>query len=345
MSPLWMLVSGLALAEEPAVEAPANVDDIESIESIAVMRGPEPPVSLPEVWAGMSPDALLQAAIDRRALGDVDGARERLQVLDEGGALPALAAYHLAVCDEIEEDYVDALAGYTTLIDRWPDLPLADDARFRRAVVLEDLGEHKQAVLQVRELERRNAWDARNRQSLALIRGAAELDAGRLRAGARRIQRELTALDGTDELTWARARAHLASSRALLLQAADIGIVNDGRARKRLVARVALLDQAMDQVITIGRLGEPEAALAGLLALGDAYQALHADLLAAPPPAGLSEEQVAIFREELAKQVDVLQVKAWRFYDEGVSLATRLQWQGHIAQELKARRASLSPPD
>jgi tetratricopeptide (TPR) repeat protein len=292
----------------------------------------------------MPPEALLQAAIERRALGDVTGARERLQVLEEGGATPALAAYHLAVCDEVEEDYVGALAGYTTLIDRWPDLPLADDARYRRAIVLEDLGEHQQAVAQVRELLHRGAWDERDRASLALIRGAAELDAGRLRPGVRRVQRELAALEGTEDLTWARARARLALTRALLDQAAAVEIVNDGRARKRLVARVALLDQAMDQVIRIGHLGEPEAALAGLLALGDAYQALHADLLAAPPPRGLTEEQVTIFRQELVPQVDVLQVKAWRFYDEGVSLATRLQWQGRIAQELKERRAALSPP-
>lgn len=343
MSPLWMLALGLALADEAPPIDPAAVEAPLASQAPAPVTE-APPARLPEVWAAMPPDDLLQAAIDRRALGDLDGARQRLQVLDEGGALPALAGYHLAVCDELEEDYVGALAGYTTLIDRWPDLPLADDARYRRAVVLEDLGEHKQAVAQVRELLRRGAWDDQDRASLALIRGAAELDAGRHAAGARRVQRELAALEGTQDLSWARARARLALTRALLDQARDVGIVNDGRARKRLVARVALLDQAMDQVIAIGRLGEPEAALAGLLALGDAYRALHADLLSAPPPRGLTEEQVAIFRQELDQQVDVLQVKAWRFYDEGVSLATRLQWQGRIAQELKERRAALSPP-
>ena len=325
---------------DPPLLAPVEVAPVEEAPLQAGPPEAAPP-SLEQVWAAMPPQELLQAAIDRRALGDVQGARQRLLVLDAGGALPELSLYHLAVCDEIDEDYIAALAGYATVVDAWPDTDLADDARFRRAIVLEDLGEHQDAVREIRELQRRGSWEERDRWSMELLRGAAEVDAGRLGRGARRIDRVMEALEGGEELTWARARARMAITRALLAQAADTGIVNDRRARRRLVARVALLDQAMDQVIAIGRLGEPEYALEGLMAMGDAYLALHDDLLAAPPPPGQVAAQRELFEQQLRDQVGVLQVKAWRFYDEGVALAVRVRWQGHAAELLKARRDAL----
>lgn len=321
--------SGPTLAADPAAADPAAAK-------------PEvAPQSLAEVWATQPAQDLLEVAIDRRGLGDIEGARERLLVLEDRGELPALVRYHLAICDELEERYAEALAGYTALVQTWPDAGVAADARYRRAVVLEDLDEHQQAVRQIKELERTGHWDDNDQRSMELVRGAAEVDGGHTRRGVRRTQRALSALGGTDELTWARARARAALTQALLDQAARVEIVNDRRARKRLVARAAYLDRAMDQVIAISKLGEPEYALAGLLALGDAYLALYDDLLAAPPPRKLDAEQAAIYQQELRQQVDVLQVKAFRFYDEGVSLATRIRWQGQIAELLKARRDAL----
>lgn len=123
-----------------------------------------------------------------------------------------------------------------------------------------------------------------------------------------------------------------------LRQAARVEIVNDKRARKRLVERVARLEAAMAEVTQIARLGEPEYALNGLMALGDAFMQLYDDLLASEDPPGLSAEQRRIFREQLVESSDAVRVRAWRLYDEGVVLAARVQWQGQVAQELLERR-------
>jgi len=330
---------GLALAQEP-VPAPAPEPAAESVPATVESVDDE----RPEAWAALPAQELLDAAIEHRSLGDVAGARARLQSLQARGELPVLVRYHLAVCEEVEERYLEARDGYQALIDAFPDEPLANDARYRLAIVLEDLGEHKQADRVVKALQRGGrSWKERDRLSIALVRGSSELQSGRAGKGIRRIQDALAPLEGTDQITWARARGRLALAQALLDQAAQVEMTNGGQAKKALVARVSLLQQAMDQVIAISQLKEPEFALAGLLALGDGYASLHHDLIAAPPPRGLDADQLAIFDQELRQQIDILQVKAWRLYDQGVSLATRMRWQGHVALDLRQRRDALGP--
>ncbi len=331
----------VGVEEEGAVEEIGAVEDEEAAEEEAASE--LPPLTLEEVWAGLPDEQLLQQAIDRRALGDIEGARGRLRVLDERGTLPALSLYHLAICDELEEDYAAAQAGYQTITLAWPHLPLARDARYRRAIVLEDMDLHREASKEIKLLEKAGGWEPTDAMSMELVRGAAEVRAGRTRRGVRRIQRVLDQLEGSDQLTWARARARMALAEAQLEAAREVAIRNDRKAARRLERRAHLLTAAQDQVIAIARLGEPEYALQGLLALGDGFLALHDDLLAAPPPSRLTEDQVEVYKRSLREQVDVLEVKAWRFYDEGVGLATRLRWQGSIAEQLAARRDALDP--
>lgn len=293
--------------------------------------------TLEQSWSVLPPQELLHQGIERRLLGDRQGSRQRFEALLERDELPALATYHLAVNDEIEERYLEALQGYEAVIAGWPSDPLVKDARFRRAVVLEDLGLAKDAARQVKQLERSEDFDEADRLAMALVRGSAELQAGK-RRGGKRIEQALAALEGQEALSWARARARMALAEEELRQAARVEIVNDKRARKRLVERVARLEAAMAEVTQIARLGEPEYALNGLMALGDAFMQLYDDLLASEDPPGLSAEQRRIFREQLVESSDAVRVRAWRLYDEGVVLAARVQWQGQVAQELLERR-------
>lgn len=293
--------------------------------------------TLEQSWSVLPPQELLHQGIERRLLGDRQGSRQRFEALLERDELPALATYHLAVNDEIEERYLEALQGYEAVIAGWPSDPLVKDARFRRAVVLEDLGMAKDAARQVKQLERSEDFDEADRLAMALVRGSAELQAGK-RRGGKRIEQALAALEGQEALSWARARARMALAEEELRQAARVEIVNDKRARKRLVERVARLEAAMAEVTQIARLGEPEYALNGLMALGDAFMQLYDDLLASEDPPGLSAEQRRIFREQLVESSDAVRVRAWRLYDEGVVLAARVQWQGQVAQELLERR-------
>lgn len=301
---------------------------------------PTRPTRLEDVWAELGPATVLEDAVARRSNGDFQGADARLAWLNvvAPGEAPA---YHAAVSAELQERYVEALAGYDAVLSRWPDGARNTDAGFRRALVLEDLGRHREAVRQVRALQRHEAWSTEDELSLALARGVGEVGQGWTRRGLRRLDNALAATEGSDEIPWMRAKARAMLVRHLLAEAAATPMTHGRRASRNLETRAGHISAAERQVIAIAHLGEAEYALAGLEMLGDAYLALYDDLIALPPPPGLSPDAAAVYRDGISERTAVLRRKAWRYYDEGTKLATRTEWQGDITARLRSRRAAL----
>jgi len=355
---LAVLLTDLAIAAAPPVQVPTAPVEPSGSEHLAgeslVGEAPEgqatdagstesaspSPLRLEDVWAGQGVDTVLEEAVGRRSVGDFQGADDRLAWLLRIAPGPE-PTYHAAVSAELQERYDDALQGYETVLSNWPGDPRSVDAGFRRALVLEDLGRHKDAIRQVRVLQRSGDWSEQDEQSLALARGVNELGQGRVRRGLRRLDRALESAEGADGLAWMRAKARAALARHLLRSAQGIPMVHGRRASRNLEARAAAISGAERQVIAIANLGEAEYALAGLELLGDAYLALHDDIVALPPPGGLTAAQATLYREGIAEKSAVLRRKAWRYYDEGVKLATRTEWQGAIADRLRVRRDGL----
>ena len=338
---LAMALSGPVRAQEPT-SSPSDPESPPAEAEVAPPTPPEPapPARLEDVWAQQGTEVVLEDAVERRGLGDFQGADQRLAWLLE--TAPGVeSTYHAAVSAELQERYDEALVGYDAVLSSWPDDARAVDAGFRRALVLEDLGRHQDALRQVRDIQRTGNWSERDALSLSLARGVNELGQGRTRRGLKRLDRALTATEGSDDLTWMRAKARAALTDHLLTTAARIQMVHGRRARRNLEARAGNISAAERQVIAIANLGEAEYALAGLELLGDAYLALHDDLRALPPPSGLSAAQAGTYRAELEQKTAVLRRKAWRYYDEGVKLATRTEWQGAISDRLRARRQAL----
>jgi len=349
---LSLVLLPLALAQDPApVAEPApSADPAPSLElapvapmaapAVAVELPAPPPLTLEEQWAQDGPDAVLLDAVDRRTLGDFEGADARLAWLRAHHDGPA-ARYHAALSLEFQERFGDAVALYASVARDFPGQPQAADARFRQALCLEDLGRHRDALALVKALKRTGDWSDRDRLTLELEQGVTLLRDGRDRRGVRRIQRALDAAAERDDLSWMRAKAHTALARYLLAEAAAVPMVQTRRAAKNLQARSGHIATAERHVIAVAQLGEAEYALEGLMLLGDAYLALHDDLLAAPAPRSLTPDQVEIYQAELNDKVAVLKRKAWRYYDEGVTVAVRTRWQGRIASTLRARREAL----
>ncbi len=300
------------------------------------------PLTLADQWAATAPATLLEDAVERRSLGDFEGADGRLRWLlaQQPGPAPA---YHLALSLEFQERYDEAEAAYRDVSADWPTSPEAGDARFRQALCLEELGRPADALVLIKALQREGDWSERDRLTLELERGVTTLRDGRARKGLKQLRLALAEAEGVEGLTWMQAKAHTAVARHLLSAAAEVEMRNDRKAKKALQDRAAGLTGAEAQVVAVARLGEPEYALEGLLLMGDAYLALQDDLLAAAPPRKLSPEQVAIYQDALRAQVAVLGRKAYRYYDEGVTLAARTRWQGRLAGELRARRDALEP--
>jgi tetratricopeptide (TPR) repeat protein len=340
------LLLPLALADNPALVSPVDQVDVAPaavepavVEPVAV-EPPPPPLTLEEQWAQAGPAAVLGDAVERRGMGDFVGADARLAWLQAHHDSPQVR-YHAALSLEFQERYADAIALYSTIPDRWPESSEAPDADFRRALCLEDMGDHRAALRLVKSLQRSGDWNDRDRLTLELEQGVTLLRDDKARRGVRRIQQALDEVGDGDQLSWMRAKAHIALARYLLEEAAEVPMVQTRRASRNLQSRTGNMSTAERHIIGAAQLGEAEYALEGLMLLGDAYLALHDDLLAAPPPRTLTPAQVQIYSAELNDKVAVLKRKAWRYYDEGVTVAVRTQWQGQIASTLRDRRDGL----
>ena len=101
----------------------------------------------------------LEEAVAFRRIGGFAEARSLLLDVEDGGEFSAQIAYQLGILYEVEEEYSRALEAYQAVVERWPEDASADDARFRAAYCLEEVGEHRAALRAVRRLQRSGKWD------------------------------------------------------------------------------------------------------------------------------------------------------------------------------------------
>jgi hypothetical protein len=325
---LHLLLAALALAEAPIAPPEAPTDAQTSPQVV-------PP----------TPGALLEEAVALRQAGDAEAARALLlamapRVPEE---LRAAWLYQRGVTEEIAWRPAEAQALYDAVIATGD--PLALDARFRRALVREDLGDDAGALADVLAVGKARGLDEDDAVTLALQRGIAEVNTGRVRAGVRRIDRALALVESGDTHRYMRAKSRCTLAKALLAEAAALPL--DGRERRatrNLSTRAAHIAAAERQITALVALQEPEWILASLVALGDGYAALGDALAAAPPPRRLTDAQAELYRAEIARYVKNARTKAHHWYDAGVTLAARLQWESPRVALLRERRAGSAPP-
>lgn len=326
---------------EPVVEPPTGAAG-ESVDGEEIVGEPEPepePLTLEQVWGMQDPAEVLTQAVAFQEVGNRDAALTRLEFLHETAPSTAVR-FQLGKTLELMEDYEGALSHYAAVLEQG-DSEHRHDAAFRRIIVLEDVGRSAESLEAVKVLQDEGDWSELDEITLDLARGISEISSGKTRKGIKRIEAGLAVLAETSESPWMRARARAALIRVMLDEAAGLELVGNKKAARRLSERSGLMVAAEQQVIAIARLGEPEYALDGLVLLGDAYIMLHDDMLAAPAPRRLSDEEAVIYRAEVEGRVKILSAKAKNYYGEGVKLATRVGWEGALAETLQARHDAL----
>jgi tetratricopeptide (TPR) repeat protein len=326
-------------AAEPATEVPPEAERVEPSE-------PEPPpeptlAELRAVWAKQPAEDVLTEARLRIETRDFAAADARLDFLIDSTDAP-IAWFERGRSLELQERYREALDAYAATLSRTEDPLLVRDIWYRQAIALNDLRHHNEARVIAKKLRKLDVLDDSAIPVVDLELGVAEAGMGK-KKGSKRVIAALADLDAQgDAHAWARSRARFALTRQVLDDALDIPLTGDKKAARNLVKRADALKAAEQQVIAIAKTGEPEYALAGILALGDAYIALHDDLIAAPPPRKLTEEQANLYKQQVAERAAILREKAYRFYDEGVGFAVRVQWHGGITERMKRRRDALA---
>jgi tetratricopeptide (TPR) repeat protein len=292
---------------------------------------PEPP---PPLDAG--PEERLHLARERARHGDWEGTRLVLApLLDATTGEGFTARYLHALSLEFEGRLDEALARYDALLVE----DATDDVRFRRAETLGKLGRFDDARLALREVSGRSGLGPADRVKLEALEGAWDLGRGKVKKGEKALRRLIEA-PPSEEPTFYLALARLTLLERATDTAAGLAFTGSDRERARnLERRAALVLDAEQQLAGLIRLGETRPALDGFVAVAATYLDLGDDLHAEPIPAGLTEAQSAVYREELGKKVEQVWVKSTLYCDKGLEYAARQDWTTAPVPALVAQRA------
>ena len=283
---------------------------------------------------------VLVLAEDMRRSGAPGNCHELLMSIDGmvGDGQLSDYLYLRGFCAELAWDSAGAAPDYEEVITRGRGH--VDEARFRLALVLEDLGDGHGALQQMAILHKNEGWDLNDQVGVNLERALAQIAAGRVKRGVQNLEAALVVAESWNKQSWLRAKAHYvlldqelaAAERASALKGGDRG---QGQA---VTARVQALAAAQEAMLPLVAIQEPEWILHGLYRLGSAYVAFGDELVAARVPARLSDAEAAIYRAEVAKQRESLRDKAAHVYDQGIQLSLRLQFESPLLARIVLER-------
>lgn len=337
--PLLLAWLGTAQAQDPSAAPVASVDVVGTIDH----------------------------AIEIRQAGDPPGARTLLLGI-EASVPPELRAwwlYQRGICEELDAKplaarllYEDAIRAFESR-SATPGAPgTAADARFRLALVLEELGDGDGALAQMQILGRARGLDASDEATVALQRAMTEIAAGRTRKGLRDLDAALLPFAADDaaraagtattppENAWLRAKARYTLVHVLL----GDGVTFNGRGKhdaKVLEAWAEGVKAAQEQIVALTHLQDADLdatwLMRSLLELGDSYAAIAVSLSTATVPPNLDAAEALVYRRKLADRAKNARANAWHLYDEAIAAAERLHFESPLVAELKARREASAP--
>ena len=278
---------------------------------------------LPTVPYEDTPEHLFEDAVRARESGDSIGAIQRFSSLVASNHGTLETTYQLGIALEEGQHYAQAAGVYHQLKSEASG-PMRQDAAFRLALCLWEIGEDRAAARAIRSISSQNAYQLSDRYTYDLAVGVAWTRVGKKRRGEQKILETLVAADGSNKAHWMRSLALHALLENTLSYAEEQDLtVRPKRQFKQLTARVTLLREAEDYLRRIMLLGEPHWMLAGWLDLGDAYTSFASDMREAPVPKSLTPPQQEHYRAQLNNQAAPLQNKAILAYDRGLEVAIR----------------------
>lgn len=293
-------------------------------------------------WAVEGVPDVLAMAEEMRLSGAPGNCVSLLEPIEEMVSVEQRAEYFYlrGFCAELAWDFAGARDDYLQVIAEGAGQQ--DEARFRLALVLEDLGDGRGALEQMTILHKNDGWDLTDQVAVDLEHALAEIAAGKTRRGSKHLDAALAVAQSWDKHPWLRAKA-LYVQIALHLDALDSVPLRGGdrRLTRATLKRVEGLKWAQEAMVPLVGIEEPEWILRGLYRLGTAYLALGEDLVASPSPAKLSREQAEVYRAELTRHQAVLRDKAAHVFDQGVQLALRLRFESPWFAKLELARDQL----
>jgi hypothetical protein len=276
-----------------------------------------------ELWA------IGEAAESAGELGRAAAAFGRIVDLHPGSAHAPEAALRAGRALERTGAFAEALRRFRAGVAAGG--PPALEAAFGEAECLYHLGDLPGARAALAAVEARPGLSAADRVRALAQRGVVELESGLHADAERTLVGALDAASAASERErvpayWrAQAEFHLGELRREAFRAVklDPSSGDDEALARDLERKAGLLLAAQERYLATMRTGDARWAVAAGLRVGELYEELRAELLAAPPPPGLDAAAEALYRSELEARVKVLARKAIQAWEETLAIAAR----------------------
>jgi tetratricopeptide (TPR) repeat protein len=337
---------------------------------------PPEKIVLPETVISVSKDELPLVGMDEAQLFDCGTRAfsasdypkatrcfDRLVGLFPQSANWASALYNAALGHERMSAWPAALERWERYLARFPGAPAAVgpdevDAVFHAAFCEHELGQLEKAAARLQALSAREGLQPSRKgeamvqaavcriEDAALARSAGAQDAARL-SGRSEGERALRAALGVYEKAGEGevdpgllAQAEFWVGEIYRSYFEEVLLDPKTMAEKGLAdaleSKAQFLLSAQGHFLRAIRRGDGEWATASGFRIGELYEALHQQMVAAPVPADLTEEQVRVYREELKKKVRVLLDKAMKIYEQTFATAQRVNAKSPYVEKTSA---------
>jgi TolA-binding protein len=262
------------------------------------------------------------------------------------------ALYNAGLLREHLGDTKSAITAYGEYAKRYKSREDAREVQFRIGVVLAESRQHEQAAKAFADFARDNKGAAQTIDALTR-EGEALIAAGQHKRAHEPLERAVSMWkkgSGDKGQPGPAAHARYLLGELIFHDFERLQLASDARKLKRtLDEKTALLEKAKAAYIDAVSFGDPEWATASLFRIGDAYERFAKALRNAPVPAGLSQEEQTVYKEELEKVVIVVEEKAIDAYKSGYKKALELGVYNEFTQRLRQALGRLSdqefPPE
>jgi TolA-binding protein len=267
-------------------------------------------------------DALRSAGVLRQSLGQHDRAIKHYgeyarRFKDKSDAKEV--AFHVGLVREEQKDWKQAATAFADFARVYPGDAKTIEALTREADAYLSAGNDAKAK------------EAAGK-ALALYNGGAKSGHGK-GAGAGKAA-------GGDDATYYAAQARYIQGELVFHEYERIKIAGKPKQlAKVLEEKAKLLEQAKGIYLDVVTYQSPEWATAGLLRIGQGYEAYAKAMRNAPVPGDLNEEEKQVYRDELEKVVVVIEDKAIDAYKSGYAKAIQI---GVYNKHTQAIRQALS---
>jgi tetratricopeptide (TPR) repeat protein len=243
--------------------------------------------------------------------------------------------FNLGMLHEDKEKWAQAIGYYEQVIKLYDGMPIDEDQLYfdtfmRLGVCFAKLKRWWDAVYAFENLVSLDWIDEQDRMEIQLGKGITFEGAGettlaesaysRVLSLYRRLQRGL----GGDKTMAAEAAFRLGEMTRKKYEAVELSYPI-ALLRERLETKCGFLLTAQSRYLRSIRFGDGHTMAAAGYRLGDLYEDLYQTIVSFEPPEELSEDQIALYDEEVRRKVIVLLKKAIRIYEKSLKLGKRLQ--------------------